>query len=310
MAEKSEQDRERTGQEREQSEQERKPRAARLEEREKERYFAYLADLRAAGMGNVEAAEKATSAVLCVLEQHLPGGEVQRMLDALPEPLVALQRHCERKRTDPAEAFERPEFLARVANQLGLSPDDALPVARVVLLALRAQLPDGEARRVAQELSSSIRPLWSPDRYGGLALQEEMERYYSFLGELHLSGLVPDERAEEVAQVILCTLEERLTGGEAEDVLENLPVRLRQLLTRCRRTRHAPATPFGRQRFVERVAGPLGLAPAQAEAVVRAVLASARKLLPSDEALEVADQLPDELKELWEAPAPSAQPSA
>lgn len=294
----------------ENTEQQQAPGAQRVHARELERYAAYLADLRAGGLGDRNVAEEATRAVLCVLEQRIPGGVAQRMLAALPTPLVELQRQCERHRQEPAEGFAPQEFFSRVADHLGLSVDEALSVTRVVLMALRAQLPMGEVNRVAQELPSTLRGFWSPDRYGGRDLQQEMERYYLFLGELHESRLVPDEQAEPVAQTVLCTLEERLSGGEAADVLQGLPVRLRQLLTRCRRSRHAPAPRFGKATFVERVATSLGLSPPQAEAVVRAVLSSARKLLPVEEAYDVRDQLPNDLKDLWLAPVPAVEPPA
>ena len=44
--------------------------------------------------------------------------------------------------------------------------------------------------------------------------------------------------------------------------------------------------------------------------MTRVVLAAARKLLPPKEQFDVSDPLPDELKVLWNAPVPSAQPHA
>lgn len=113
---------------------------------------------------------------------------------------------------------------------------------------------------------------------------------------------------EAAVSAVMCALTERLTAGEAVDVLESLPAAIGSMFERCVIHREGkPTLKIDRAEFVERVSEHLGVTPAHAELVCSAVFAAVRAELPDEVATAVATQLPHELKELWLA-APISAP--
>jgi len=128
----------------------------------------------------------------------------------------------------------------------------------------------------------------------------------SFLRDIEASVVLPANlSAADAATAVTCTLTSRLTGGEAGDVLEALPVSVRALLRRCERHESAPpAEAFGRQEVLRRVADHLGVREPDAERIAVAVFSALRARLPVKEADDVASQLPKGLKQLWREAVP------
>jgi uncharacterized protein (DUF2267 family) len=102
------------------------------------------------------------------------------------------------------------------------------------------------------------------------------------------------EQAHAVTHAAIETLADRLSGGEALDLMRHLPSPLRP----APRPKHKPADGFGLDEFIRRVSTQTGLPLEQAEAGIRAVLGTLRELLPAEEFEDVAAQLPREIGEL------------
>lgn len=106
----------------------------------------------------------AAGAVLCVLSQRLSGGEAGDLRQAVPGPLRDLFQLCPRHRQAPPETFDRQEFLRRVADHLGIGPDQAETVARTVFSALQEEVPSvrREVDDVESQLPKDLKELWRP----------------------------------------------------------------------------------------------------------------------------------------------------
>lgn len=117
--------------------------------------------------------------------------------------------------------------------------------------------------------------------------------------------LPPGVHGTDAASAVLCVLAQRLTGGEAQDLVAALPKGLRAYVDSCVRYPLDQAEVFDRAEFLRRVAAHLHVTEPQAEAIARAVFPAVRRRLPSVEVYDVASQLPRDLKDLW-MDAPSA----
>lgn len=124
------------------------------------------------------------------------------------------------------------------------------------------------------------------------------QTYSRFQDLLESSGLERD-RAGEIAASVLCTLEQRITGEEAQDMEAQLPMKLRDLLVRCPKHKGAPQERFGADEFIGRVSEDLGCSREEAERYTRAVFGTVRTLISDGEASQVEGQLPQDLKAYW-----------
>jgi uncharacterized protein (DUF2267 family) len=105
--------------------------------------------------------------------------------------------------------------------------------------------------------------------------------------------------AERAAVAVLCALEQRLFGGEVNQLSAQLPMKLRELIQRCPLHRGSAPHKFGRAEFFEIVAEDFGPSALDMEKLVRGVFRAVRALISEGEGDHVATQLPGELKELW-----------
>lgn len=114
---------------------------------------------------------------------------------------------------------------------------------------------------------------------------------------------------EAAVAAVMCVLVERLTAGEAHDLLAGAPPELRPLFDRCALHRSGqPVSTLDRAAFLARVADHLDVTPAHAELVTSAVFTAVRRELPSELVEHVAAQLPHGLSDLWLGP-PVAAPA-
>jgi len=105
--------------------------------------------------------------------------------------------------------------------------------------------------------------------------------------------------ARAAIEAVLGTLVGRLTAGEAHQLLVSLPASVRPMLARRVHEREGrPVVRLDRAELLARVADALGVAPAHAEQISAAVFSAARAELPADVQDHVADQLPQDLKDL------------
>jgi uncharacterized protein (DUF2267 family) len=99
-----------------------------------------------------ERAERAVEAVLETLAERISGGEVDDLIEALPEPLrPPLERGRERS-GGKARRMSLDEFVARVARRESIDEETALDHARAVFATLRETIPDKERSDLLHEL--------------------------------------------------------------------------------------------------------------------------------------------------------------
>jgi uncharacterized protein (DUF2267 family) len=108
---------------------------------------------------------------------------------------------------------------------------------------------------------------------------------------------VSSEQANDLTRATLRTLAERISGGEARDVAAQLPPELRE----CLHKEQEFPEPFGLGQFIRRVSDGAAVNTAQGSAAVRAVLATVREAVSTNEFEDVVSQLP---KEYWEVIEP------
>jgi uncharacterized protein (DUF2267 family) len=115
---------------------------------------------------------------------------------------------------------------------------------------------------------------------------------------------LPAELTVEAAvAAVMCALTERLTAGEAFDVLTSIPSSIAAMFEPCVLHRAGqPTQRLGRAELLQRVADHLSVTPAHAEVVCSAVFTAMRAELPADVVMAVAHQLPRGLRELWLGP--------
>ena len=118
---------------------------------------------------------------------------------------------------------------------------------------------------------------------------------------VEISGL-DREKAARAASVVLCELERHLTGGEAGKLESELPDQFRDLLRECEREAGEKALRFDRSEFFQRVARQLDMPGRRVGPVVTGTLTAVREHISIEEARYVANQLPEDLKRLWEHP--------
>lgn len=125
----------------------------------------------------------------------------------------------------------------------------------------------------------------------------------AFIRDLCEQGGFSEEEAVRSAAVVLTRLEQRLTGEEARDLNEQLPVKLVEILAEARRPNEGkPVQKFHREEFLEVIGKGLDKSREEAESITRSVFATVRMHITEGEAHDVASQLPKDLQALWSRP--------
>jgi uncharacterized protein (DUF2267 family) len=107
------------------------------------------------------------------------------------------------------------------------------------------------------------------------------------------AGIDDPEEAERTAVVVLQALADRLTGGEADDLLAQLPEPLKSTIKVTE-----AADPMDPDEFVDRIARELQLPHADARDRVRAVFSVLREAVTPGEFEDVLSQLDREYVDL------------
>lgn len=126
------------------------------------------------------------------------------------------------------------------------------------------------------------------------------QTYAAFLRRLSERGGMSPHTAEQAAVSVLCAVEQRIFGEEVKDLEAQLPQKLVELLVRCERHEGPPPKKFGRAEMLNMVGQDLSLNPEAVEPVVRAVFATIQELISEGEAEDVMNQLPHDIRDLWQ----------
>lgn len=252
------------------------------------------------------APEEAIAAVMCALVDRLTAGEAHYLFEALPASMRSTFATCVRHRTGKLTLkLNRTEFLERVAEHLGVTPSHAEIVCEAVFDAVRSELPDQLVGDIAHQLPRGLQELWLA------GLGPELRPWEATLSAEDARCVVEDEIQEQVPlpdevsssdafAAVMCVLSQRVSAGEARDLLAGLPVTMRGLVDRCARHRSEEAEVFGREELLRRVADHLKLDANSVAPIVRAVFSAAKRVLPEKAVFDIGSQLPLDLRELWE----------
>ncbi|HLL52612.1 MAG TPA: DUF2267 domain-containing protein [Myxococcaceae bacterium] len=103
----------------------------------------------------------------------------------------------------------------------------------------------------------------------------------------------------EVADAVICTLAERLSGGVVDRILSELPESLRPLLRPYAKPIEAQAKGFDKDEFYMAVAEHLNVDPTDVRRIISAVFSALHSQITEATSERVASQLPDELSSTW-----------
>jgi uncharacterized protein (DUF2267 family) len=200
---------------------------------------------------------------------------------------------------EEAERFGLDEFYRRVAEREGVDRKLAAAHARAVFAALGVAVASGELRDMAAQLPSEYEPLLRPAGVGRRGAAGEP--YDLTLRVAELAGL-DREQARRATEAVLETLAARISAGEVEDLMNEVPGNLRPALERgLRESREARR--MGIEEFLHRVAEREGVGREEAPEHTRAVFAALRESIPRKELSDIAAQLPADYAPLVAAPA-------
>ncbi|MET0494407.1 MAG: DUF2267 domain-containing protein [Actinoplanes sp.] len=233
-----------------------------------------------------ESAEQATRAVASVLGERIGADEARACAAHLP-PEVAAWLHT----AGGARSFDAEEFVRRVAERQGTSPDTAERHIIAVLGAISQALPEREYDHLIARLSKDYAPLL-PKAAIGPTMSTRV-----FAGRVAERSGVDDESALRVAEAVLETLAERITAGEVRDLTARLPVALHGALKRGAAQADSATRRMPPDEFVHRVEQRAGVGPDQARQCIRAVFATVREAT-REEFFDVTVQLPGGYRDL------------
>ncbi|MFL6051623.1 MAG: DUF2267 domain-containing protein [Actinoallomurus sp.] len=254
--------------------------------------FIQTVQREAGGIG-ADQAERATRAALETLAERLSAGEAHDLAEQLPAEMLPWLHT-----TTGSQAFDLDEYLRRVAEREGMDLGTAERHARAVFFALGQAVSDDEIHDVASELPKTFEPL----------LAEARRQYYEILPTEEFISRVAErtgldtDAARRATDVVLETLAERISGGEVEDLIAQLPPELHEPLRRGNEESNGVARKMTLDEFVRRLADREKVPEDQAREHARAVLAVLREAITDKEYYDVRVQLPDDYRVLLPTP--------
>jgi uncharacterized protein (DUF2267 family) len=230
-----------------------------------------------------EPAIRATQATLQTLGERIAGGEARDLAEQLPPELAPWIAS-----TGKPQRIDVDGFLRRVAKREGVDVETAERHARAVFEALRREVTPDEFEDMVAELPKDYAPLLPRGTH------IEVLGADAFLRHVADRAAIDEQAAERATDAVLETLAERIAGGEVDDLITRLSVRLHPPLERGRERSGGKATRMSLDEFVRRVAEREGVDPEQAREHARAVLVTLREAVGDEEFRDVTVQLPDE----------------
>jgi uncharacterized protein (DUF2267 family) len=229
-----------------------------------------------------EEAERAARATLATLGERITGGEAEDVARFLPRELRPILESA----SALAEPFDMEEFVRRVARREGVDEATARLHARAVFVALGRAVAPGELGDMAAQLPKDFDELLRAAGEGGDLAVRDLD----LIGRVaELAGL-DREQARRAAEAVLETLAVRISAGEVEDFLADLPRDLQPAIERGLAESRS-ATVMTADEFVARVAQREGVSLEEAEQHVRAVFHVLREVLTGKEFSDLAAQL-------------------
>ena len=242
---------------------------------------------------SLAAAEDAARATLQTLAERLSAGRARDLAAQLPPEVAVWLRTNGRP-----EGFGAEEFVRRVAEREGTDVETATRHACAVFTALTRSVRPQEIADMTAELPKDFAPLLcgrdgQPD--GFLPAAEFVRRVADRAG-------TDADAARRAIDAVLETLGERLSGGEVDDLVRQLPDEFADALQRGDALSNGAARRMSLEEFVRRIADREGVTPDEAHAQARAVFATLREALPEREFDDVLAQLPRDYAALTARP--------
>jgi uncharacterized protein (DUF2267 family) len=247
-------------------------------------YGELLAMVERRGHVDRRGAERAVEATMRTLAERLSPDEARQLAAQLPPELLGWL-HTE---TPPAR-FDVDEFLRRVADREEIDVAAAELHVRAVFDAVRQAISAEELRDLEATLPQDLRPLLLD--LDVITDGEFMRRVAKRIGSDVQSARHPSE-------AVLETLAERITPGDVDDLVAQLPVPLHDPLKRGAARRNEHLDPDG---FVREVAAREGADLDDARMHIRAVLAVVREAA-GEEYTDITAQLPTRFTPLLPLP--------
>jgi uncharacterized protein (DUF2267 family) len=248
-----------------------------------------------AGIPSSEAAD-AVRATLETLAERVSEGAARGVARDLPPELRALLEH-----SGNAVSFDAEEFLRRVGAREGTHVATAERHVRAVLAALRLVADPKELADLESELPSDYRPLLEPSQLKREGPPPLISAQTFIQGVADRTGL--DRRgAQQATDAVLQVLAERISGGEVDDLAEELPDELHPPLERGKRLSKGVALAMSSDEFVQRVAELEGVEPGEAQDHVAAVFAALRETVTQKELADITAQLSHDYAALFARP--------
>jgi uncharacterized protein (DUF2267 family) len=250
------------------------------------RYATFIGVVeQAAGISRAEA-QRAVEATLGTLAERITGGEARDIALFLPEEV----RRPLQSAPEPAEAFDLEAFLHRVAEREQVDPETAAEHARAVFEALGLAVAPGELRDMLAQLPGDFAPLL---RAAGIGRRRVTSDEPDFVGRVAAVAGLDRTRARRATEAVLETLAARISAGEVEDLMPELPPDLVPALERGLAESRA-AKLMTSDEFIATVADREGVDIDDAERHVRAVFAVLREVVSGKEFSDMAAQLSED----------------
>lgn len=204
------------------------------------------------------------------------------------------------------------DFIARVRQLAGVSPDEARRFSRAVLLTLSERIGPKESADTAAQLPKGLKDAFMP---GAVPDPFDAKEFVRRVAEL--TGVSRNEALPRIRAVFMA-LQEAVSPGELEDWQAMLTPDYVDLAARPAEVGgHPRTTPresrargrtVGAHDFVERVADRAGLDEERARRATEAVLETFGERIAAGEAEDLAAQLPEPVAEPLLRPGGNAQP--
>jgi uncharacterized protein (DUF2267 family) len=205
------------------------------------------------------------------------------------------------------------EFINRVRELAGVSPEEARQASRAVLLTLSERIGPKESADTASQLPKGLKEAFMPGAVPDPFDAEE------FLRRVAQRMSVSLGEALNLTRAVFLTLREAVSPGELEDWQEMLTPDYVELAARPAEPGGKPRTTppdsphrrrgeIGARDFIERVAGRAGLDEEHARRATEVVLETLGERIAHGEAEDLAAQLDEPLAEPLLRPGGDAQP--